>query len=60
MTDEQLRRIRRIVEFTCAEQGVPVHLEDPATIRKIVRLLDPNYPCIRPDSAVKGPRGKGR
>lgn len=35
------KRLRRIVEFTCWEQGVPIHVEDPSTIRRVVNLIWP-------------------
>lgn len=41
MTPERRRRIaERIVRETTAAQGVPEHLEDPATIEKLAVLLD--------------------
>lgn len=37
MTDP---RIRRLVETTTTAQGVPVHLEDPATLVRVAALVD--------------------
>lgn len=44
MTPEALARVRRLVEQTTAEQGVPLVLEDPAACRKIAALLDAGTP----------------
>ena len=40
MTQEELAAAaRRVVERTCAEQGVPVHVEDPAVLGRIAALI---------------------
>lgn len=33
--------VREWVERSCAAQGVPVHIEDPVVIQKLVVLLRP-------------------
>lgn len=36
--------VRRCVERSRAEQGLPPHVEDPATVERIVALLKPRGP----------------
>jgi hypothetical protein len=39
MTDEELEWLRR----SCEEQGVPLKVTDPTTIRKVTALLQPGF-----------------
>lgn len=38
--EEYAAKVRAWVERTCAEQGVPVKITDPVTVRRVATLLD--------------------